>query len=138
MPPELTYAIAAVLIYFVFVGIRLICWKPNTEGTALPPTAVTRSSKDGEALTPWELDQLYDHNSCPDCGLKQLRSGPEGGCCVNIRCHHCRSAFNVSYGHKWGERISDAHDIGKPYPGEEELKQEMHEVLTAPANSQKS
>lgn len=36
-----------------------------------------------------------DHATCPDCGKKELYTGPCGGMMVNIHCESCGSRFNI-------------------------------------------
>lgn len=81
---------------------------------------LTRSSKNGEKLTDYELFRIRPDNRvidllCPDCGTV-LAEGPAGGCCQNMACGVCGSEFNITlfFDAITGERISDAgpRDLG--------------------------
>ena len=54
-------------------------------------------------------------NVCPDCGsYKQFLAGPRGGFCLNIRCGHCGSEFNV--GPRLNGRLFSAQRISERSP----------------------
>lgn len=64
-----------------------------------------RSHKNGESLTEYESDFIYNKKTCPDCEIGKLIEGPSGGLSINHLCNTCRSEFNVSP--LFIERISD-------------------------------
>lgn len=68
----------------------------------------SRTAKDGEKLTDWEIDH-WNNSCCPDCGEKNLLSGPEAPGCINVKCGNdeCGSKFN-DMGMFGVHRISDA------------------------------
>ena len=72
-----------------------------------PAIQETTTEKDGEDLTPWEL-QFIDKAKCPDC-QSGLLEGPHGGMAVNVYCANpdeCGSRFNILWP-GLTQRISD-------------------------------
>jgi hypothetical protein len=51
------------------------------------------------APKPKSLLDYIDHKECPDCGVWDMRGGPEGGMSQNILCANCGSEFN------WAQRF---------------------------------
>jgi hypothetical protein len=77
-------------------------------------TPITRSSKDRENLTKYELQFLSTHAKCPDCEVGYLLQGPCGGASMNVKCDNldCGSKFNICLPFM-GERLSDPSPYAK-------------------------
>ena len=94
---------------------KLRQWFESATATK-PRTIELRSTADGEELTGDESLWIYATATCPDCGIGELRNGPEGGISRNVACVNCGSEFNIVWLDTCclGDRISDPgpRDIG--------------------------
>jgi len=89
------FALGAIWVTSLYRLRRLRPWSaeyPAPELSEDPSPGLSEGDLEKQRI--WR--HVAKHQTCPDCLIGGFLEGPSGGMCVNVKCDHCGSEFNLT------------------------------------------